>query len=893
MTIVALSALLALLLHPNARVNAQGNLATFPATPLASKHFAYPTGLPYQADSEQLIRGTQTGYSICNSTTGSQNSLCQTSFLNALDDFCLWAPINPNSTIPDTEGEEVAWCTKPGRGTRLIPAGALKGVQFMPALSTRASSTSKPAISVASSTHTVLIWSLNGTTSWAATPSASKSATPRAPTPPTSASRGDGSGCTKVGISGVQTRSTEALPFSSVSKFAIHTIASASTLKPPSKHADPTLDLCAPIRPLHRNTFSIFVFFSAAPRAAASTFEAYFEACSSPPARYSGRGGGWGPATWQLQADNHSRRTTRAQRNDKREIRCKGQTVPENRHITMEWGRDGMRTNGIRDTRYEQERRVAAPASARPCGNEAVGETSPKQQNCEDIASLSLQDATPLSLIHEPLQPGLAATFISVANSLGLARLPWFSPPDLLDISHTEGDAAIDRYPCDTLHLENGCIKFSGGLTDTITKLYDWPSAVLDKALRAMETERKNQHKGSMESIPKGDDSVSNLFSIFNKYKKRGLYAKILANIVIAAMGLRYSMDGVDLPEYWDETANIPGLNPNDILEYKPQYGTSGPRIILLPIHLAVALTPLVLIMTKDLMGKSVSRHWPLLMWRSLGSARPQQLAAYEDVIWRTVYAIATRPSEVESSMRHMFDQLKEMAHFEPTIKDNDFGLSDDSTTFFAQLTPLIHSSTASVDSLLSSKPGPSKPRPTVSPGVHKDPSSHDSIAAQRQDKPPEDMNAKDNNDQAPDGDQDECGSRSPPPGADTPMQVDGPAAGPSGDQDNGGDSSDGDVQRNDTLGPLQDTHSSDNTDKAPRRVNLPPDVERSMISTGAISLLPYAYLSICMGLMLSVVKDALALAMPEYLLAPSHQPPLPPTTYASTSQRCHSRMRG
>ncbi|KAF4586565.1 hypothetical protein EYR38_010844 [Pleurotus pulmonarius] len=131
MTLVALPALFAFFLLNSALVNAQGNLATFPATPLASKHFAYPTGLPYQADSEQLIRGTQTGYNICNSTTENQNSLCQTSFLNALDDFCLWAPINPNSTIPDTEGEEVAWCTKPGRGTRLIPAGALKGVQFM------------------------------------------------------------------------------------------------------------------------------------------------------------------------------------------------------------------------------------------------------------------------------------------------------------------------------------------------------------------------------------------------------------------------------------------------------------------------------------------------------------------------------------------------------------------------------------------------------------------------------------------------------------------------------------------------------------------------------------------------------------------------------------------
>lgn len=46
-------------------------------------------------------------------------------------DFCLWAPPTGPSAIGDTEGEEVAWCTKPGRGTRIIPAGALQGVQFM------------------------------------------------------------------------------------------------------------------------------------------------------------------------------------------------------------------------------------------------------------------------------------------------------------------------------------------------------------------------------------------------------------------------------------------------------------------------------------------------------------------------------------------------------------------------------------------------------------------------------------------------------------------------------------------------------------------------------------------------------------------------------------------
>ncbi|KAF7416153.1 hypothetical protein PC9H_002416 [Pleurotus ostreatus] len=106
-------------------------IATFPTTPLAEKHFPYPSGIPYQADTENLIRGRQTGYNQCNSTTENQDSLCQTAFVNAVDDFCLWAGNKPDSVVGDTEGESVAWCTKPGHGTRLIPEGAIKGVQFI------------------------------------------------------------------------------------------------------------------------------------------------------------------------------------------------------------------------------------------------------------------------------------------------------------------------------------------------------------------------------------------------------------------------------------------------------------------------------------------------------------------------------------------------------------------------------------------------------------------------------------------------------------------------------------------------------------------------------------------------------------------------------------------
>jgi len=81
--------------------------------PLASKHFDY-TSLPYMVDTNNGPRGIQTGYNLCNSTTEGSSSLCQTAIVNSLDDFCIWGPQKPDSQIADTEGELVAWCTKPG-----------------------------------------------------------------------------------------------------------------------------------------------------------------------------------------------------------------------------------------------------------------------------------------------------------------------------------------------------------------------------------------------------------------------------------------------------------------------------------------------------------------------------------------------------------------------------------------------------------------------------------------------------------------------------------------------------------------------------------------------------------------------------------------------------------
>ncbi|KAL0060900.1 hypothetical protein AAF712_012293 [Marasmius tenuissimus] len=103
----------------------------FPEVPLNDKRFEYDQ-IPYQVDTDVgLERGVQYGYNICNSTTAGQESRCQTAIIDSIDDFCLWGPPEPNSVVGDTEGEAVAYCTKPEHGTRLIPRGALQGVQFM------------------------------------------------------------------------------------------------------------------------------------------------------------------------------------------------------------------------------------------------------------------------------------------------------------------------------------------------------------------------------------------------------------------------------------------------------------------------------------------------------------------------------------------------------------------------------------------------------------------------------------------------------------------------------------------------------------------------------------------------------------------------------------------
>ncbi|KAI0716990.1 hypothetical protein C8Q76DRAFT_726197 [Earliella scabrosa] len=100
---------------------------------LASGAFAQTYSATYLPDTApKTTEEGQTGTNQCG-TSNDQNSMCQNVFINALDDFCLFAPPEPgpDSVVGNTERIEVAWCIKGGHGTRLIPDGAIKGAHFV------------------------------------------------------------------------------------------------------------------------------------------------------------------------------------------------------------------------------------------------------------------------------------------------------------------------------------------------------------------------------------------------------------------------------------------------------------------------------------------------------------------------------------------------------------------------------------------------------------------------------------------------------------------------------------------------------------------------------------------------------------------------------------------
>ncbi|GAA5981608.1 hypothetical protein JCM10908_004539, partial [Rhodotorula pacifica] len=114
---------------PSQIAKAKRQAAASPS-PLTDYTFAY-SQIPYQVNPYPVGRGPQSGYNLCNSTTSGPNSQCQTLIASNASDFCLWGSPTSGGTIGDVEAAVVAYCTTDKHGARVLPAGAITGLQVM------------------------------------------------------------------------------------------------------------------------------------------------------------------------------------------------------------------------------------------------------------------------------------------------------------------------------------------------------------------------------------------------------------------------------------------------------------------------------------------------------------------------------------------------------------------------------------------------------------------------------------------------------------------------------------------------------------------------------------------------------------------------------------------
>ena len=72
----------------------------------------------------------QSGWNRCAENAWNQKSLCQTAWINDINDWCIWGPPD-GGDIGSTERVAVAYCTTDKHGTRLIPDGTITGAHFV------------------------------------------------------------------------------------------------------------------------------------------------------------------------------------------------------------------------------------------------------------------------------------------------------------------------------------------------------------------------------------------------------------------------------------------------------------------------------------------------------------------------------------------------------------------------------------------------------------------------------------------------------------------------------------------------------------------------------------------------------------------------------------------
>ncbi|KAJ8457212.1 hypothetical protein ONZ45_g18403 [Pleurotus djamor] len=255
--------------------------------------------------------------------------------------------------------------------------------------------------------------------------------------------------------------------------------------------------------------------------------------------------------------------------------------------------------------------------------------------------------------------PGTAIFFICALSLLASRNAPG---------NVTRPFCAPQLQPANSCPLQKHCFK-------AVTLLYNYP-AIIQKFT-------SSTHKGDSPQFIYNDapNTLDALVTANERVQAQNVMDKAVANILLAALGLRLAMESFPIPESWGELDSC-GVPPEFVACFsrlKSPSVHSGPRLMLLPLHLSLSLSPILLLIPKSFINKSVSRAWLFKqqMWLHLGSERPDHLGRVERVIWDAVYTVASTPSSLSSALSTLRTELKELGN--APVSHGDL-------TFFRQL---------------------------------------------------------------------------------------------------------------------------------------------------------------------------------------------------------------
>ncbi|KAJ8481566.1 hypothetical protein ONZ45_g15268 [Pleurotus djamor] len=213
-------------------------------------------------------------------------------------------------------------------------------------------------------------------------------------------------------------------------------------------------------------------------------------------------------------------------------------------------------------------------------------------------------------------------------------------PPRKLSISHI--DLPREHYP-------------------TFRKLLQWPHIVRETCTVF------GEDAGVSISTEASTTDLGILLKWHDELRKATRRAKICKNIILAALGLKLARECITLPDAVLGVKASEASKPTRgaAVELPPELsswlrGEDGrsPKNVLLPLHLSLSVSPLVLLQTKSHTSKPLARHKLFMIWLLLGSDKPDSLREMEDRVWQTVVRVSNEPRQVQSILEELRSSL-------------------------------------------------------------------------------------------------------------------------------------------------------------------------------------------------------------------------------------------